>query len=445
MLARATALIRGRWFSGATDIFGTVESANAGEMSGWVAGAKTRGAPIAIRIKVGDRLIQEGRANKPRPDIDRVYGLTGAMEFRVPVDKSMLEHHSEVELWARRDSGGRWIRTYLPREVFRADCQKPSRSGFDPSLRALRLDLIWERDCPDNVLDGLSVLDIGCNERELYRKASGLGARLVVGLDVLNSVGQLEIPSTRITRGGLWDIPNQIFDVIFLSVLDLEPLPKRYLRKLRDHLAPHGVLILECIVGRSGGPHATAWTTVQVDGSLRRYPSSQVLRDDLLEDFAIRPISTDEGAIGSCTRQIFLCRPFRPIVVLISAIGGTGKSVIAQTLKAKGFRTFSLDMLIRRLVQSDDYNWSSLNAPLRPFRDAPTLARLDQIGRVIAGERLADEFADVVLQDISLETSLLFIEGEILIHKSVQIALERKLRERGSLVWNMTPSSTKAL
>jgi len=46
----------------------------------------------------------------------------------------------------------------------------------------------------------------------------------------------------------------------------------------------------------------------------------------------------------------------------------------------------------------------------------------------------------VVLQDLSLEAPLLFLEGEILVHEQVRSALECNLRDRGVTVWGMTPS-----
>jgi SAM-dependent methyltransferase len=431
-------LLRDRSGSDAHGVFGAVETASRNGISGWVANSGRHGQPIMIRIRAGERLVFEGAASQPRPDIDRIYGLSGAMGFSVSGDQQSGEDDGAggLALFARSSTEGEWCQALLPREVFRDKPQVRSSDSLDIALRPLRL---VQAGRP--VLDGLSVLDIGCGARGLYRKAADLGARRVVAIDVRHRADAANADAAEIIRGGLFDIPNESFDVIYLTALDLAPEPKRYLRTLRDHLTPNGALILETEIGRSAGVHANTWTTVRVGDDLCRYPSSQLLKDDLLEGYVVRGLgANDEKANDAIAKQVFLCRPFRTVVVLIAARGGAGKSVIAQMLNAKGFRTFSLDRFLRRVIQSDDYNWSDLATKLRAFRNAPTLRRLDQVGRIIAGENLAEDFATAVLQDLSLETPLLFIEGEILIHEQVRSALENALRRRGTMVWSMTPS-----
>jgi SAM-dependent methyltransferase len=425
-------------------VFGSVETATRSSISGWAANIRDRESPVIIQIKAGERLIHEGAASQPRPDIDRIYGLSGAMGFSLAGDslRGEGEDLGRLELRVRSGPSGEWHPALSPRETHRVQPVGRKSDALDLALGPLRLELFGKNKLADQVLAGLSVLDIGCNERGLYRKASELGARRIVAIDIRNVTADPILPATEVVHGGLWDLPNESFDVIFLSALEHEPEPKRYLRRLRDHLTSDGVLIVECEIGRSTGVHKNSWTTVAVDGNLRRYPSSQILKDDLLEGYAVRSIGTsDEKPADAFPKQIFHCRPFRTIVVLIAGRGGTGKSVIAQLLKAKGFQTFSIDMFLRRVIQSEDYDWSRLSLALRAFRNAPTLRRLDQVGRIIAGENLAEEFATVVLQDLSLETPLLFIEGEILIHERVRSALEQNLRNRGMKVWSMTPSN----
>lgn len=437
-------LLRDRSGAPAPGVFGAVETATRSGISGWAANGARGEASIAIQIRVGDRLVYEGAAESARPDIDRIYGLSGAMGFSLSADqwRGDDEDFGRLELRSRSGASGTWQPVLPPRETHRARSPARSRAGLDLSLQPLRLDLVRKGLPAGRILEGLSVLDIGCNERGLYRKAAELGARQVAAIGVEDGDPK---DATARDMASPWDLPNGAFDLIYLSVLHLVPEPKRYLRKLRDHLSRDGMLILECELGRSKGVHRNTWSTVSVDGVLRRYPSSQVLKDDLLDGYAVRAAGASDGApLHAFRKHIFHCRPFRTIVVLISASGGAGKSAIAKLLRARGFRTFSLDLLLKRIIQSDDYDWSGLAPALRPFRDAPTLRRLDQVGRLIAGENLAGEFATVVMQDLSLETPLLFIEGEILIHEQVRSALERNLRDRGVTVWGMTPSFKSA-
>src|SRR5690606_20986398 len=113
MFERIKRLLQVRAGSPGANIFGTVESATRNGISGWVANG---GRAVVVRIKAGEQLIHEGRASWPRPDIDRIYGRSGAMGFSFGGDApSENEEPGRVELRVRCDLSGEWHPALPPR------------------------------------------------------------------------------------------------------------------------------------------------------------------------------------------------------------------------------------------------------------------------------------------------------------------------------------------
>lgn len=424
---------------GRTAFAGDIETLSEQAVVGWIADSRRGAGPLLVRVMHGDTVVCEGVADLPRPDIDAIYRLSGARGFNLPIAIHPGGSLARLTLCARTSAERKWVP--LAAGAAPAGDARQATWAIDPRLAPLRLDLLGD-DAQDGApLQGLAVLDIGCNERGLYKIAAQLGASRVVIVDSEGSTAARDRGSVDRVAGSLRDISDERFDVIFLSVLHLEEEPKRYLQMLQNHLTPNGVLICECRVGRSAGVYKTTWTTVREGEQLRRYPGRALLKEDLLDGYSVRDIRSGDSRVDDQVHnEIFHCRVLRPFVVLVTGRGWSGKTEFCNVVGARGFRTFSLDLFLSRIVQSENYDWSNLSEILRPFRESPSLQRLDRVGRAIARSNLHEEFAAVLIQDLSLETGLLFIEGEILVHDMIRAAVERALQARGVHVWTMTPA-----
>ena len=133
-----------------------------------------------------------------------------------------------------------------------------------------------------------------------------------------------------------WEIPDEKFDVIFfLSAIHYEPEPKKLLDKLAGHLTDDGVLVLEC--GVKGGAGKKQWHVVPRWDGAKRYPSLDLLRQELLSRYGVRWIGPSVNQAGDpVPRFVFHCKLRRPVAMVITGPRATeAESSWAQRSRGK--------------------------------------------------------------------------------------------------------------
>lgn len=311
-------------------------------------------------------------------------------------------------------------------------------------LKALRLDdfaRVTKRN-REQPFSKLTVLDIGCNEGFFCAEALRLGAKRVVGIDKSASFiasARSRVPEATFLHGDWWSIPNEKFDVIlFLSAIHYEPEQKRLLASLRDHLSPGGTLILEC--GVASDQAGQRWHTVARADGPRRYPTEDLLRNDLLEGFAVRWIGPSVAQAGDpIPRYVYHCRPKMSTALLVAAPGGSGKTTLASNFRFRGIPIYDTDSMLQRLLTDKNYAWNPMHSILSTrFKDGP----LDcgAMAVFIVDQGLHEALCDTIASECPCDAELFCIEGDALRHEKILQALVIKLRSKNVTTWSVEPA-----
>ena len=307
------------------------------------------------------------------------------------------------------------------------------------ALRLSRLPGAGERAQP---LEGLSLLDLGCNEGFFCLEAVKQGARRVVGIDSHKKrieAARQNCPEGTFFATSWWDLPDERFDVILmLSAMHYEAQPKRLFAKIRDHLAPGGTFILEC--GIAGNSSNRAWKSVRRTDGVRKYPTLGLLTDILLQGYAVRHVGPSVNQGGDpIPRSVLHCTPLASTAVLVGADGGAGKSTLTRQLFNAGWPGIATDGLFTRLLKDRDYAWRPLaKRVVELVGDGKPSWR--RVGKVIAEEEaMLTEFCDLLVLEAPTEADFFYIEGEMLSRPKVREDISRRLREQGVRTWIVQP------
>ena len=200
---------------------GYVDQVTPNKVSGWVFDPEAGSEKMQVRLTLGDRVVVEGLADLPRPDVGKKLGTSGAHGFRFAALTLSPKDVERVAIVAKAVSGADWkpVRRGGSRrrgqyQTF-GDAKGGSRSA--EKLKALRLSLLRNRHDETRPLKGLSVLDIGCNEGFFCGEALRQGARRVVGIDMSRNFldrARQRFPDAEFRHGSWWELPDEKFDVI---------------------------------------------------------------------------------------------------------------------------------------------------------------------------------------------------------------------------------------
>jgi SAM-dependent methyltransferase len=426
---------------------GFVETLSARRVTGWAYDPK-RKTPAAVKVVLDEAVVAEGVANLRRDDVATALKTSGFHGFDILL-KGKLAAADVHKLQVLSSSGSGW----KVLEVLKSTGAPPARRSYQDfdgtgssksheKLEALRLDILPRADRAMPLLHGKAVLDIGCNEGFFCIEAVREGASRVVGIDQKASViesARRRCPEATFIHGNWWKIPDEKFDCIFfLSAMHYEPQPRKLLRKLRDHLTPGGVLILEC--GVIAEPRTRAWRTIRRGDGVMRYPTLELLRRDILADFAVRRVGGSAAQKGDpIARQVFHCTPHAAIAMIIAARSRSGKTVFSFQLGTRDIPTYSTDLMFSRLFRREDQAWRPVAQKLRERFPPEGRRDLVQVALYVVENKLEDELCEIIADEAPAECSLFGIEGDVLRHASVQEALKRKLIARNIRPWLVTP------
>jgi SAM-dependent methyltransferase len=422
------------------------------QISGWVFDPEAETRSLEVRLRLGGRVIGEGVADLPRPDVATKFGIAGDHGFRFPL--ALAPRDAPLVVTEARAAPDRpWQR------IGRAPARRPAQyQSFDDAcgasrsgdkLEALRLSLLPNRGGGESrPLAGLSVLDLGCNEGFFCGEALRQGARRVLGIDANNAVlarARARFPEAEVRHGSWWDIPDEKFDVILcLSAIHYEPDQAALLRKLAGHLTPTGTLVVECGISSRPGK---AWQTVtRVDGK-RRYPTLALFVEELSRPFATRLVGASVPQRGDpVPRRVFHCALRESMVLLVIGPSRIGKSTLAREFGRHEIPVLRTDQLLGALLRDRRFDGSPVAATVRRFLPQQPVS-FTRVGNAVAAER-PGEFVDVLLGELPSGPEMICIEGEILRHRSISDALVRGLRARNVRPWIITarrPSAILAL
>jgi SAM-dependent methyltransferase len=221
----------------------------------------------------------------------------------------------------------------------------PADSDSQGKLAALRLPQ----------LEGRSFLDLGCNEGFFCGYALKEGARRVVGIDSEEGVigkARQRFPEADFRCGSWLELPDERFDVILLaSALHYEKNPLDLCRRIRAHLAPGGVFVLECgVVTDWVSP---AWVEVQRWDCAPKYPTQALLQHYILQDFAVRHVGPSVVAPGDpVARHVFHCQAYSPAVLVVRGPTGAGKTVLSSELGRHGLPVVDVDQITLAIARN---------------------------------------------------------------------------------------------
>lgn len=212
--------------------------------------------------------------------------------------------------------------------------QSVNKSGASDSQEKLnRLKL------PKN-MQGLRVLDIGCNEGFFCFEAKRRGAEYVLGIDVSQKFVELAKNNReslgldvefRVANMMELDTSEKYDIIIFTSALHYIRSPKLLFNRLLGNLTPNGRLILEC--GVIDSHESTVFNALRsVDN--RFFPTEKLLTDFYLSDYSVRYIGRSVNQVGDpVARKVFHCRLRQTTVVFLIGSSGIGKTSLIRDIK----------------------------------------------------------------------------------------------------------------
>ncbi len=430
-----------------TKVAGYLEYLSSEVASGWAASTDENDSVLQVRVTLENKVIAVGSTKTERKDVAKKYSKKSSksgFEIRLSlsdeeVDKVSVETF-DGENWCplkRATSRSNSSNTYQ-------DFDGNGSSKSHEKLKALRLFDIVEGRNLSTPLHGLRILDIGCNEGFFCHEAIRQGASHVVGVDQSATsikAAKKRTPEAEFHVSSWWNLPDGQFDVIFfLSAIHYEKEQKKLLSHLVNKLSPTGVLVLEC--GVAPGSANDGWLVIDRWDGPKRYPYWDYLIDELLSDYAVRPVGRSVDQTGDpIPRHVFHCRPKRSTAIIVSGMSHDGKTSLVRNFHSNGFPAFRCDMFLLQLLNSPMPKEGSLAAKLQGLIDTTKQLDLAQLAISIVGSDVLDELAVLMADSLPTDADVFFLEGDILRHAKFFQAVKRQLINRGVRVWSMARSS----
>ena len=283
---------------------------------------------------------------------------------------------------------------------------------------------------PDD-LSEKDVLDIGCNEGFFCKAAMDRGAKRVVGIDTNKAViekAKERVPGGEFHACSWWDIPVGKFDLIlFLSAIHYEPDQRRLTNSLVTRIKPGGFLILEC--GVKNDLLGKEWYVAQRHDGMLKYPTTRLLIEDILEDYAVRDIGRSVDQPGDpIPRFVFHCMPWIPTLFVIGGASKSGKSGFASQFGRRGMRVLYTDFLLGTLHS----NRAELKSPFVTYlQETMEQHQIAAFVRKVMEDKRADDLCAMLLRFVSHCDRMTIIEGYAFSFPEIQEAMKRQASKAG--------------
>ena len=416
-----------------------VDSATTFEVTGWAVDWKDLDRILTICIIHHGDVISESVANLRRDDLTNNKRLKNS------------NHAFQVELPEIFSDGTRREINVLIKEIGKNITKYPMHIQNDISSGSMgskrRSYQSWGDSDGDSQsilklerlrlppLNGLRVLDIGCNEGYFCNFAISKGAAHVVGLDsnpdVINEA-KIRTPQAQFICTNWWDLPDEEFDIIlFLSAIHYEKNQKSLLNYLGTRLSKDGVLILECGVHPH---HDSHWYYVQRHDDKLRYPNELYLLNHLLPDFCVTPMGQSVDQSGDpIPRFVYHCRRLNPTFLLVTGKSGTGKTYLSRAIASNNkFSIYSTDDLFHRLIREHPSPKGRLLSYIESTTD---LMNLDTLSSKLVSDGYVDDLVSLIIGELPFDSRISLVEGEILEHPTFREALATAISSNNGVVW----------
>jgi hypothetical protein len=219
--------------------------------------------------------------------------------------------------------------------------------------------------------------------------------------------------------------------ILLLSAIHYEKDQSGLLRKLADHLAPGGMLVVECGISSRPGK---AWETVARADGKRPYPTQAMFIQEVCAPFVTRAVGPSVPQRGDpVPRKVFHCALKQGIVLLIAGPGRIGKSTLAREFQRLDVPVLRTDQVLGSVLSGRRFDGTSLAATVRRFAHERPV-HFGRIGNAVVAERPA-EFVKALIDQLPFGRELVCIEGEILRHAAISNPLSRALKARGLRPW----------
>jgi SAM-dependent methyltransferase len=288
-------------------------------------------------------------------------------------------------------------------------------------------------------LRGRSVLDLGCGEGHFCEAAVALGARRVLGLDTDAAAldrARARVPGAEFRLASWWEVPPERFDVILcLRVIEEEPDATRLMASLAPRLAEDGMMIVETPALLD--PTRRGWHLETQGNRLRRVPSLHYLTEEILAPYGVR---VRGRAPGEPMRFLWHARRREPMVLVLGAPSGHGKTTLARALGRRGLRVVHTDELLMQLQHMQ----SGYSGPLGDY-----LRRVNaqaSVGEAVdrMGPAEVEEVAGLLADTLSRDDDLTVIEGYVLARPDVAARFADIARSRGFRLHALAPEEPNA-
>jgi len=423
---------------------GYVDRADSQYVAGWVVDFSDVAKHLRVKVLIDNTEICSGLANLSRQDLTENLDLRNtdhAYSLKIP---EILLDDREHEIKVIEAETG-FVLTNSPVKVMLSKAGSQNRRSYqswdDAQGDSNSIEKRKRLRLPS--LEGLKVLDIGCNEGYFCNYAIRNGASRVVGIDTNPVVIQLakqRTPEAEFLHTSWWNLPDEKFDIIFFfSAIHYEKNQKALLTHLRNYLTSDGLLILECgTVILEENPNFNHWYLVQRHDGSFRYPNKNYLIDTLLDGYAVTLMGRSVDQSGDpIPRFVFHCRPRKPTFLFLYGNSGSGKTFLARNLSNHTIPIYSFDSLFHRLIGGKNI---PKNKVCEFIKNNGNVMKLDTLSQKLVGNDLYEELIKLVMEELPFEANISILEGEILIHENFREILTQRIEEKGGLVWNVTKS-----
>lgn len=397
---------------------------------GWAADLDNPAEKLTIRVMDGDRELARCIAAMPRSDLVQ-FGDDGKMAFEISFP--LVKDTENLAVYADGKAGSQLlnvVKKYPYKQGYQTFEDQVGDSNSQEKLQMLGL--------PER-LDGLSVLDLGCNEGFFCIKALERGAARVTGIDAsaeyIAKARQRNSEANYI-QGSWWDIPNEKYDLIlFLSAMHYEPNPQGLFDKIANHLKPGGRLILEC--GMMNTYENLVRLNVPRGDGVFNYPSRTYLINCLLRRYYVRYHGASIGQEGDAVERHVVHACLRePMVIFLPGEICSGKTIMASLLENhKNVINFGIDLWLCQI------KYTTLPVPQNNeiynlIRNKSSCTEIDAFIESL-DSRQATLFADAVFAALPLQADCIIIEGYALSRKEIFARLKTLLEQAGVRVWQL--------
>lgn len=402
--------------------------------SGWSAELENPGRKLTVTAYYDGEPLAATVAQTAREDLAK-FGDGGKFAFHLKFPASYNPEHIEV---LAEDGENSFLLPVLrmgrPKRGYQTFNDQRGDSDSSGKLSCLHLPYRME---------GKSVLDLGCNEGFFCIDALARGAGRVVGIDA--NADFIKLAKERNSQceylcGSWWEMPDEKFDYVYLlSAIHHEPEQKKLLDRIAGNLADDGLLILECGIDTS--ITGQAWVSRQRSDGVFRYPTREMLVENLLSSFYVRFIGPSvEQAGDPVKRFVFHCAPKKPICILVKGKMNCGKTAISSILAGNARATrFSIDDWVG-IIRITGHDLPENNPIYAKISTACDINYINKFIDALTPEE-AIAFADALFTALPLNAPCLLIEGYALNRDDISCRLHELLAEQKIRTWTLNPGN----